>query len=96
MKLPNCIYLDPQTGRVSSKPIENAIVYLRSDIPVYNGFRQPRAVVGIHSKTKEEREWASLSQCQKDIHSKSAASCIKAKCLCKGWALSYKDDFEQQ
>ena len=94
-KLPNALYLDQETGRVSSKPIDNAIVYLRSDIPVYNGFRQPRAVVGIR-KDGEEREWPSVSACQKDLLTTSVQACIKAKCMCKGWALSYKDDFEQQ
>lgn len=95
MKAPDKLYLDPETWQLVSKYDENAIIYVRQDLPIYNrNFRMPRAVVGINEKG-EEKEWPSVAACNKELITTSVTACIKAKCLCKGWALTYKDKFNE-
>ena len=94
MYTPKKLYLDPETMKLVGKYDKDAIVYVRADLPIYNGFRLPKAVVGINAQG-EEKEWASVADCQKELMTTAVPACIKARCMCKGWALSYKEDFEK-
>lgn len=91
MSTPSKIYLDPVTLRLVGKHDKGSVVYIRSDLHTYNGFRYPKHVVGIN-QNGEEKEWASVAECQKELRTTSVSAAIKKRCLCKGWNLAYKED----